>query len=234
MIKKILKILQKLSIERPIFHSEADFVLAFGLKLSELPNCSIRLEYPMEIEYEYPDSKVCKPAHIDMIVKTESEVIGIELKYKTKKTKISFRGEKFNLKNHGARDVGRYHFRQDIYRLEQLVKSKKITSGLAIMLTNEVKYVCEGLNDKTLDGQFRLGSSELPKRADWNVSKEFFDKHYNFYEGKWVSKRTNKPSWIYGTEFSKTLNLKSSYKCNWLLYSEVGSEKLNYLAIEIE
>lgn len=233
MTDQILEVIKTLAEKRPVFHSEADFVLALGLEIGKLPNSNLRLEYPMEVNYKYPNGEKKQPAYLDMIVKTENEIIGIELKYKTKKAIIELENEIFFLKEHGARDVGRYFFRQDIYRLEQLVRNKKITSGLAIFLTNENKYVSETINKDSLDGEYRLGSQEIPAIANWNTSINYFEKHYNKHEGMWVSKKTGKPSWIYGNEFSKNLDLIKAYKYTWQLYSIVDSERFEYLTIKV-
>ena len=136
-IDDIKEIMTKLSIERPVFHLEADFQYALAWKLGEkLGSSKIRLE-----------KSVGDKQYIDIVVNNE---IFIELKYKTLKLNEDIKkpahvkGEDFYLKDQSARDNSSYDFWKDIER----VQSKK--GGYAIFLTNDHLYWesdCKGHSD---------------------------------------------------------------------------------------
>ena len=121
----IENILRRLSIRRPIFHSEADFQHEFAWELRTLrPELSIRLEYPKRGIGE-----------IDIVVSEGTEECLIELKYKTRCVQQSWNGEDFALCGHAATPLGRYDAIKDISRIE-----RSGLLGYAIFLTNEPSY----------------------------------------------------------------------------------------------
>ena len=152
--EKIRKSLEILKIDRPIYHSEDDFKFSFSKVLQEElgKNYTIRLERPEEILMLKKDgtTKVARaPIDIVVINKITSEFYPIELKYKTKKYEIIHQDEKYKLTEQGATDIGRFSFRKDIYRIEQLVKDKTV-QGFFIVITNENKYLQNISNKDTL------------------------------------------------------------------------------------
>ena len=66
-----------------------------------------------------PHNKGDTRGHCDIVVGNDDVKIGIELKYKTKEWHADIDGERFELKPHGAADIGEYNFLKDVYRLEQ-------------------------------------------------------------------------------------------------------------------
>ncbi len=167
-------LMQQLAVERPIFHSEADFQHALAWKIHELhPEAGVRLEYPQlagmiaeayfwlhpeaGVRLEYP----LPPAvgqHLDIAVFMSSQTIFIELKYPSYVVKAAVGEELFSLKYHSAQDLGRKGFCIDIHRLETLVDAVPGITGYAVFLTNDPAYwVLPGTAAKgTNDRQFRI------------------------------------------------------------------------------
>jgi hypothetical protein len=87
----VSKILGQLAVERPIFHSEADFQHALAWKLHEvMSEARIRLEYR-----PFPG----KPLYLDIWMGLQFAA-AIELKYATRKLLVEVGDEQFNLKGH--------------------------------------------------------------------------------------------------------------------------------------
>ena len=129
----LLAIMEKLSKRRLIFHSEADFQFALAWEIQkEYPLADVRLEYPPENEpYRY----------IDILVGLNGYVYPIELKYPTKKLSAVIGGEQYNLKDHGAQDLGKYDFIKDLVRIESFASHLKgYKQGYVIWLTNDPSY----------------------------------------------------------------------------------------------
>jgi hypothetical protein len=125
--------LAALSEERPVFHSEADFQLAFGWLLQRcLPGADVRLEWRTPL--------LDRRLYLDIYLEVDGEKWGIELKYKTRPIATTVRGELFELKSHGAQDLGRYDYLRDLERLETLKSLGVIDAGAAILLTNDTAY----------------------------------------------------------------------------------------------
>ncbi len=125
--------MKKLMLRRPVFHSEADFqfALAWQIQLS-YPDAKVSLEYcPAEQ----------KNMHLDILVKIGRSDFPIELKYKTLKGKIEIGEECYNLKSHGAQDLGRYDYWIDVSRIERLKDTMKtFEKGYAVILSNDPSY----------------------------------------------------------------------------------------------
>jgi len=126
----LTRILNALSQERPIFHSEADFQHALAWHIHELhPAWKVRLEYTS------PASG--RPAHVDILALSGTVAWPIEVKYKTKKLRGTIGDELFDLKSHGAADQARYAFFKDVQRLEAETAGRPNTVGHAVLLTND-------------------------------------------------------------------------------------------------
>ena len=85
---------------------------------------------------------------IDIVVEKDNLFYPIELKYKTKQQKGDLQRFKENfkgieiLKNHGARNIGRYSFWKDVARLEFIKDSfDRVVGGFCIFITNDNKYM---------------------------------------------------------------------------------------------
>jgi hypothetical protein len=100
------RILAELSRERPVFHSEADFQLAFALKMQQLyPQIAIRLE-----RTEIVDNKRLR---IDVVAHQDGQTTLMELKYPTQELCVQVHlaedeYETYNLRNQAKLPPRRY------------------------------------------------------------------------------------------------------------------------------
>ncbi len=124
------RILEKLSNERKVFHSEADFQFSLAWKIKEeYSDYKIYLEWPVLTED--------KNKYIDIVLEKDGKIIPIELKYKTKELKY----KNFNLKDHGARNLACYDYWKDIERVESLIINTNFEKGFCIFLTNDLGFL---------------------------------------------------------------------------------------------
>ena len=192
--EKIKRLVEMCLEERKIFHSEADFqhYLAWKIHKEFNENFEIRLEF------------VIGAKHIDIIlIDSDKNKIGIELKYKTKKSLVKIDEEDYNLKSHGAQDIGRYDVIKDIERLEELVTEDKIKLGFVIFLTNDESYMRKVKKNAS---EFSLEDGrEITGKMNW---------------GKNTGDGTKKNR-------EKTLSLNGKYKIDWINGSNI-SDKNNF------
>lgn len=149
-------IMNQLTENRPIFHSEADFQHAFAWELHKhLPDCNIRLEVnPFATDQR---------AYLDILMNLNNQLIAIELKYKTRKLELDYYGEAFRLLNQSAADIGRYDFIKDITRLERFTNKIPGSRGVAIMLTNDYSYYNPPTKYNQVDKEFRIHKDRILK-----------------------------------------------------------------------
>ena len=127
---KITDVLNELSKNRPVFHSEADFQHALAWRIHEkYPDFNIRLEKRVILNE--------KEIYFDIFIFKDNKIVAVEVKYKTKNLDTGVTSEKFSLKNQGAQDQGRYDFVKDISRLEKALETYCDSTGFAIFLTND-------------------------------------------------------------------------------------------------
>ncbi len=210
------KILERLSNERPIFHSEADFQHALAWKIhKEVPNVSIRLERPFRGVRD--DKGNSKPWYIDIFCFEGKEKLAIELKYKTKALEVTHKGERFILTNQSAQDVSRYDFIKDIVRLERLYTSGEIDKGFALFLTNDELYW---------------------KEPRWRY-KRTNDYEFRIHEGRFLSGTLKwAKSTGQGTKKGREdpLKIGYSYRFHWRTYSQLPLGKyreFKYLLVKV-
>jgi hypothetical protein len=180
---------------RPIFHSEADFQFALAAVLRHLwPEFEVRLEVPQSRGITL-DILVIDPASDDRFA--------IELKYKSANWSGAVASETFNLKNHGADDLGGYDIIKDIGRIESLIASGLVMGGAVIVLTNEQLYW-----------------KPRPARTRLTNAHEF-----RVHDGLTLNGSRSWGPNTGGTNKKRTesINLDGSYPCEWKSYSDVGS-----------
>lgn len=150
----IRSILNELSGNRSVFHSEADFQHALAWEIHKQPCVNaVRLEKRIPINDAH--------GYLDLLVDTDHGHCAIELKYKTRGAVIAdCAGEIFELKNQSAQDIGRHDFIKDIWRLERYVKLAQRSIGYAILLTNDQGYWQEG-KQNSVDAAFRLSEGRV-------------------------------------------------------------------------
>lgn len=130
----INEIINNLKKRRSIFTSEADFQLEMAWTIKGMyPNAHVRMEFCPEF---------APSMHIDILVVIDGVWIPIELKYKTKRCTKIVNGEKFFLKEHGAKDVNCYLYLKDLQRLEFIRDNTDLFfEGYSVFLTNEQSYL---------------------------------------------------------------------------------------------
>ncbi|MFM8331220.1 MAG: hypothetical protein ACKN9T_05985 [Candidatus Methylumidiphilus sp.] len=183
--------LRDLAIQRPLFHSEADFQHALAwLAHQAYPNTIVRLE----LLFRTDDSS----EYLDLQFANGSQALAVELKYKTRRLLLQHAGEDYILKQQGAQDTGRYDFLADVARLERFVLAGRATAGCAILLTNDRSYWSESARHGTVDEMFRLSEGRvLHGSLAW------------LEHASAGTKRSRE----------KTIELKGKYTANWKTYS---------------
>ncbi len=143
---------------RTVFHSEADFQLEFGMFLMKKGH-SVRLEKGFKRIGIYPK--------IELDMELDGET-AIELKYKTSELKVKVGDEHFELKQHGAANLGRFDAIDDARRVKSLVDSEitQISEGYTLFLTNDSDYWLNNAQ-RTMSKDFAL----IEKRRFTNGDK---------------------------------------------------------------
>jgi hypothetical protein len=127
------KVLQRLSEERPVFHSEADLQHALAWSIQRaFPSARVRLEMRAP--------GIAERLHLDAWFQIDAERTALEIKYKSHRLQTTVNGESFDLLGHGAQDLGRYDFLKDVQRLERVCDGGAAERGFAIMITNDPAY----------------------------------------------------------------------------------------------
>jgi hypothetical protein len=201
-------VLSGLAGKRPVFHSEADFQVAFAWELQRsFPDSKIRLEYkPFPAERFY----------LDILFRLGQTAAAIELKYPTRRLSGVVHGESFELRDQAAQDVIRYDFVKDLVRLERIAREVPGTVGYAILLTNDSSYWKESLRPRSVDAAFRLDEARtLAGQLAWAA-----------HAGAGTVIRRE-----------AALTLSGNYQLGWLDYSQVPSSRygrFRYLLVEID
>jgi hypothetical protein len=160
----LIALIELLSKERPLFHSEADFQHALGWALHrQHPSWDVRLELPVALDES-------SPAHVDIWARDGRNEVAIELKYKTAALRWHSGDEPYALKSHAAQDLGRYDFIKDIVRLEKIVAHRPRCSGWAVFLTNVRQYWRPARSTNSVDRAFRLNDErKLTGSLAWDA-----------------------------------------------------------------
>lgn len=143
-------IINSLSDERKIFHSEADFQFALAWEIQKTyPQANVRLEYS--------PANINPSIHLDLLVVIDDGWYPIELKYKTRACTKMVGKEIFKLKNHDAQDFGRYDFLKDVQRIESLkIGLPQYRSGYSILLSNDSVYWSNSSKETSMGYAFCL------------------------------------------------------------------------------
>lgn len=207
-IGNINEIMQSLSLKRPVFHSEADFQHAFAWEIqNRFPEAKIRLEQ----KFNANGGK-----YVDVVVAIEDLKLAIELKYKTRKASIEVGGERFELTDQSAQDIGRFDFYNDIRRLEMITEVYAGWHGLSIFLTNDSSYWCKLQNPEVGYADFSMEEGRSVKG--------------NLCWGHRAGPGTRK-----GRDF--THELCGEHLITWHDYSQIPTkryDKLRYVAVLVQ
>lgn len=153
-------LLEALSQERPLFHSEADFqhALAWRIQL-------IRRDAHIRLEYR---PAVAGRPHLDIWATTAHENLAVEVKYKTRAIACEVGGESYLLNSHAAQDQGCYDFWKDVVRLERVARELPLTSGVALILTNDSALWKTSMKADSANAAFRLDEGRsLTGSLEW-------------------------------------------------------------------
>lgn len=220
------KAIQRLKDKRPIFHSEDDLKFALACEIKDFnENLQVRLERPTDIKLEKinGENKSTDRASFDIIVIVGDKTIPIELKYKTKELKCEIKGEKYDLKEQGAVNIGRYSFFKDIVRIEKYLEKNKSDYGIVLFLTNDKKYYDSNIKDKnTLDKYFYCYNGKRVEKGHikWNYLK--IDQTKDPENKHWTTKG----------QTSFKIELKNSYTFEWCDYSNIEEWCKNHSKID--
>ena len=206
-------VINDLSKERPIFHSEKDFQFALSWKIREMyEGLKIRLERPVYINSN-------KKIHLDIFIIDNKSLILIELKYKKHEINIEWDGEEFHLSEDKAKPPSRYDFASDIIRLEKCKENFKTEYknilGYALFLTNESTYWKQPKKKDAVDREFRIHEGMLLRgKLSWGINT------------RGAMKNREEP-----------LNLENSYAIHWKDYSNFEDKKngqFRYTMVKVE
>ena len=143
----IERILEELSINRPVFHNEADFQFALAWEIQKHHK-----DFEIRLEYKVPGFD---KLYTDIWIK-EPTPIAIELKYKTVSTILEINKESFELKPQRAQITGRYDVLKDLQRIEDIVSMYPNTIGYVILLTNDHLYWDKPRKENSVDRAFKI------------------------------------------------------------------------------
>lgn len=147
-------VLAELAELRPVFHSEADFQLAFAWQVQQHDAATmVRLEtrpapgVRLDLDFARPDL---------------GRSTAVELKYLTRAWSGEISGERYELKNQGAQDIRAYDVVKDIHRVEHFLVGRPGADGAVIVLTNDASYWRPGASERdTNAAAFRLGEGAV-------------------------------------------------------------------------
>lgn len=126
------EVLVGLAVERPVFHSEADFQQAFAWYAHTLDHTlRVRLE-----------TRPAPGVHLDVLLTSAdgTRSTAVELKYLTARWAGEVEGEAFALTSQGAQDIRGYDVVKDICRVERFVEQRPGSDAAVVCLTNEASY----------------------------------------------------------------------------------------------
>lgn len=162
--------LSALAVERPIFHSEADFqhALAWGIR-ERHPDIGVRLEHPVTLDN--------KRGHVDIWLRDSDGQKVVELKYWTRGVELTMADGRYELREHGRQPLARYDLWRDISRIERLIDDELADGGYVVALTNVQGYWNAG-RPGTIDDGLRIheghevsGSLALSSRASAGTTR---------------------------------------------------------------
>lgn len=120
--------LNDLAVLRPIFHSEADFQLAFAWQVQQR-------DAAMQVRLE---TRPAVGVHLDLAFARPDlgRTTAVELKYLTRLWGGTVDGKRYESKNHGAQDIRAYDIIKDIVRVEKFVAGTAGADGAVIVIAN--------------------------------------------------------------------------------------------------
>ncbi len=200
-------LMAQLAMDRPAFHSEADFQHTFAWAI-----CTADPRLRARLEIQLPANE-----HLDLLLTNANtdQKTAIEFKYPRASWTWNSQSEAFNLRAHGATDLVGYDTLKDLQRLESLVDAGTVQNGMLIMLTNEPAY-------------WKKPASTLPTNAD---AFRINDGITISGTRDWGPKTGD------GTKRGRArpIELRGSYDITWQDYAELPGSKgrFRWFAIEV-
>ena len=200
--KELINYLLQFAKHRTIFHSEADFQLEFGMFL-------MKEGFEVRLEKGFKRIGIYQKIELDMELDGR---IAIELKYKTSAINVKVGDESFELKQHGAANLGRFDAIDDARRVKSLVDSKetKIRQGFTVFLTNDPDY-WENNGHRTMSKDFALIENRNFNKGE---SLDLNSKSLNVNSNNLAEMRLYAP-----------INMDFSDVVNWNEFSEIDNSK---------
>lgn len=143
--------LAALALRRKVFHSEADFQLAFAWEVKAI-------EPQMDV---YLETRPIAGVHLDVAFERDGFYTAVELKYLTRKWSGPVDGQTYDLKNHSAHDFRRYDVVKDIARVEEFIEARPDANGAVVVLTNDPAYPSRSSSSTANDLAFRIGEGAV-------------------------------------------------------------------------
>lgn len=125
-------LMTRLSVSRPVFHSEADFQHALAWEAQKVwPQQLVRLE-----------TRPAKGIHLDVLLidPIAGREVALELKYLTASWQGLAHQEAFDLLSQGAQDIRAYDCGKDVGRVESFVHDRPSADGAVVVLSNDPNY----------------------------------------------------------------------------------------------
>ena len=136
-----------------------------------------------DVALEYYVPKIClgdeyiweqEDLRMDIVVEKDGEFVPVELKYKTKKARVTLSrfGQEFKdlpevLKKQGAQDHGMYDFWKDVRRIELVRKHfTSVKGGLTVFMTNDEAYTKDPRATSN-NHAFSMSAGAHPARKAW-------------------------------------------------------------------
>lgn len=198
-------VMDRLSEEREVLHSEGDLQHAFGRAVWEIdPGIQVRAE--IRQPGNAPGRRV-----LEMSCSSPAGRTAIEFKYYPRMGRgKDHRGEEFVLPQQGADDVLRHGFVNDIFRLESFCLDPQWTNGLALLVSSVPALWNEAS---------RTGHSSQ-------------DCEFRLYEGTTLRETR---AWAGQPDHPKARILRGNYDLQWADYAlpVEGIGQFRYLAVEV-
>lgn len=237
----IKAVLAQLRVTRPVFYSEDDFKMNFGFQVYKFiqqfsDKNIVYLERPEDINYiQRTLEKDPKKVYIDMVIELDGKQYPVELKYRTIKLKEpKSETNSIELLNQGACDAGRYQFRKDIYRLEQLTEKAGYEKGFAIFLTNDFHYWDFEFDERLLDFHYRFKDMMFKEDKGWNYKNAIYSEHQGEEDGTHIYRnKKGETHWTCWKEYFHQLTLKKDYEIIWNDYYTNGKDIFKYVIVEV-
>ena len=184
-------VMAHLATDRPLFHSEADFQLAFAWAVRELdPHLWVR-----------PEIRTPRGERLDVLVRnpTSDSSTALELKYLCASLQVTVGRETFTLPSQGAQDVRGYDVIKDACRVERMVAEGEVSNGAVLVISNDSSYWKRpGHSRATGAADFRLYDGDvITGPRQWGLQSAGTAKY--------------RP---------ERLDVKGHYRLNWKDYSE--------------